>query len=264
MSGLISGLTGSAKKARKSIEKATAIANKKQADALATNLETLKPQVDYGNEAISDLMNRLGLGTDTGNENYNSLLKNFTGEDLASTPGYQFGMDQGMQALNRQAAAKGGLLSGAALKGAERFGQDYAGTKFQEGYNRDLTDKNRIATFLGNAGTMGINAINTGNDMRSSVAKDRANNALGVGNAYAAQHTAQGSIWDGVLNQGVQAAMMAATGGMSGLGSLGAGMGAGAGAATTGGVSSALAGGIPGFSNNLLNPNFAKNYMGLG
>ena len=39
--------------------------------------------------------------------NFGSLLQNFTGEDLANEPGYKFGLDQGMEALDRRLAAGG-------------------------------------------------------------------------------------------------------------------------------------------------------------
>lgn len=257
MGSLISSLTGSAKKARKAQERAAAIANKKLAEARDINIGAIQPQIDYGSEGMNQLMMRLGIGEDETNPLFGSLLDTFTGEDLAATPGYQFGLEQGQLALDRQAASRGGLISGAALKGAQRFGQDYAGTKFQEGYNRDATDKGRIASFLGNVSNMGISAIDKANLMRTDVANQRAQNALGVGNAYAAQHMAQGAGWDSVLNTGVSAALAGATMGMGGLGGFGA-----AAPATTGGMASQ--GAMGGFSQNLLNPNFAKNYMGLG
>mgnify|MGYP003336718255 CR=1 FL=1 len=42
---------------------------------------------------------------------------------LEQTPGYQFRFGQGMQALERSQAARGGLLSGGAMLEAQRFGQ---------------------------------------------------------------------------------------------------------------------------------------------
>ena len=51
-------------------------------------------------------------------------------------PGYQFRLTEGLKALDRQAAARGGLISGAALKGAQRFGQDFASGEYQNAFNR--------------------------------------------------------------------------------------------------------------------------------
>jgi hypothetical protein len=41
-----------------------------------------------------------------------------------------------MKALDRQAAARGGLMSGGALKAAQRYGQDYASNEFGNAYQR--------------------------------------------------------------------------------------------------------------------------------
>lgn len=65
----------------------------------------------------------------------------FTGQvNMMADPGYQFRLSEGLKALDRQAAARGGLISGSALKGAQRFGQDYASQEYQNAYNRALTE----------------------------------------------------------------------------------------------------------------------------
>jgi len=51
-------------------------------------------------------------------------------------PGYGFRMSEGMKALERSAAARGGLMSGAAMKGIQRFGQDLASQEYQNAFNR--------------------------------------------------------------------------------------------------------------------------------
>lgn len=67
----------------------------------------------------------------------------FTGQvNMMADPGYQFRLSEGLKALDRQAAARGGLISGSALKGAQRFGQDYASQEYQNAYNRALTEYN--------------------------------------------------------------------------------------------------------------------------
>lgn len=65
----------------------------------------------------------------------------FTGKvNMMADPGYQFRLSEGLKALDRQAAARGGLISGSALKGAQRYGQDYASGEYQNAYNRALTE----------------------------------------------------------------------------------------------------------------------------
>jgi hypothetical protein len=50
--------------------------------------------------------------------------------DFTATPGYAFRRDEGQKALERSAAARSGVLSGAQLKGTERYAQDYATGEF--------------------------------------------------------------------------------------------------------------------------------------
>jgi hypothetical protein len=59
-------------------------------------------------------------------------------EVLNQDPGYQFRVSQGQQALDRQAAGKGQLLSGGQLKGAARFSQDLASQEYSAAYGRSL------------------------------------------------------------------------------------------------------------------------------
>lgn len=55
---------------------------------------------------------------------------------LNMDPGYNFRLGEGMKALERQSAARGGLISGGALKAASRYGQDFASNEFGNAYNR--------------------------------------------------------------------------------------------------------------------------------
>jgi hypothetical protein len=63
----------------------------------------------------------------------------FTNQAMYQDPGYAFRLSEGQKALDRQAAARGGLISGGALKAAQRFGQDLGSQEYQSAYNRALT-----------------------------------------------------------------------------------------------------------------------------
>ena len=51
---------------------------------------------------------------------------------ITSTPGYQFNLQQGLQAQQAQQAAQGSLVSGGALLQAQQFGQQYATSNLQQ------------------------------------------------------------------------------------------------------------------------------------
>lgn len=72
----------------------------------------------------------------------------FTGAiDLARDPGYQFRLEQGIEARDKSAAARGRLLSGAQQKAIEEYAQGVASQEYQNVYAResDIYSKQRQA-----------------------------------------------------------------------------------------------------------------------
>lgn len=141
-------------------------------------------------------------------------MKDFTGADLKNDPGYAFGLSEGMKGLTNSAAARGGLLSGAALKAASKYNSDYAGTKFNDAFTRDATNKNRLASLAGigqtSANQSASNAMAMGNsvgNLLTNSANSIAQNQLGVGNARASSYVAQSNVWGDVVNQAASAWM---------------------------------------------------------
>lgn len=65
----------------------------------------------------------------------------FSMAQFQADPGYGFRMSEGMKALERSAAARGGLLSGATMKGIQRFGQDLGSQEYQNAFNRYQTER---------------------------------------------------------------------------------------------------------------------------
>ena len=56
-------------------------------------------------------------------------------------PGYAFRLSEGQKALDRQAAARGGLISGGALKAAQRYGQEMGSQEYTNAFNRYQTER---------------------------------------------------------------------------------------------------------------------------
>ena len=136
-----------------------------------------------GTNALGQLQGQMGQQT--------------TAADVMSDPGYQFGLQQGQQALDRKAAANGGRDSGASLKAASSYATDYATTGYGAAYQRRQDRLNRLASLAG------IGQTATG---ASAAAGSGAANAIsGIigsqGDARAAGQLAQGNIWGGAANQ---------------------------------------------------------------
>ena len=92
---------------------------------------TQKPFLEAGYKGENKLLDLLGLSGNTSAQGYGSLANNFSMSDFEQDPGYAFRMSEGLKAIDRTAASRGGMLSGAALKAAGRYGQDYASNEYQ-------------------------------------------------------------------------------------------------------------------------------------
>jgi hypothetical protein len=66
----------------------------------------------------------------------------FGPEQFSKDPGYGFRLAEGQKALDRQAAARGGLISGGALKAAQRFGQEMGTQEYTNAFNRYQIERN--------------------------------------------------------------------------------------------------------------------------
>lgn len=104
-------------------------------------------------------------------------------------PSYQFRLNEGQNALNRSLAAKGGLLSGSAVKAGQRYASDYASQEYGNYWNR----LSQLAGF-GAQSTATTSAANqnTGNSM--------ANNMFQGANARASGYAAVGKANANMLN----------------------------------------------------------------
>lgn len=91
-----------------------------------------------------------------------------------ATPGYQFRVSEGQKGIERSAAARGGLLSGATMKATERFRQGIAA----EEYGNHL---NRLAALSG-GGQTATNALSA---LGQNYANSSAQTALAGGQARA-------------------------------------------------------------------------------
>jgi hypothetical protein len=145
------------------------------------NVARQKPFYDVGVNALSDLVNA-------------SKYTNFGMQQFQQDPGYAFRLKEGQQALDRSAAARGGLISGGALKAAQRYGQEMGSQEYMNAFNRYQTERaarlNPLQSLTGMAqttantlGTAGQNmATNVGEAIGSGAAA-RASGYVGGANA---------------------------------------------------------------------------------
>jgi hypothetical protein len=138
------------------------------------------------------LMELLGLGGTAGAEGYGKYAKDFSMADYQADPGYAFRLSEGQKALDRQAAARGGLISGGALKAATRYGGEMGSQEYENAYRRYQTNRLNQLQPLGNLMSMGQSAA-------SNQGQAAGNYGVNAGNliTQAGQATAAGQIGAG-------------------------------------------------------------------
>lgn len=106
-------------------------------------------QLGNAGAASNQLSGMLGLN---GNAGQNQAFQNFQ-----NSTGYQFGLNQGEQAVTGNAATRGLLNSGSTAKALDTYGQNYANTQYQNYTNllSGLTNTgNQAGSIIGGAGNL--------------------------------------------------------------------------------------------------------------
>jgi len=190
-----------AKSAARTQADAAARAGDQQAYALAQQLELSEPYRTTGTAA----MNRLAAMTEPGGRLAQDYVP--TLESLQMDPGYGFRFSEGMKGLNASAAARGGLISGNALRAATAYGQEMGSQEYGNAYTRaqnlfqmnrnNLVDPLKFLTGVGQAAAAG-QAANIG-----TAAANTANLMTGAGNAMAAGQVGSANAYANAIGQGV-------------------------------------------------------------
>ena len=118
----------------------------------------------------------------------------FSMAQFQQDPGYGFRMSEGMKALERSAAARGGLMSGATLKGIQRYGQDLASQEYTNAFNRYQTERaarlQPLQSLAGVGQTTAQQIGQSGQQMASNVGEMMASGAAARASGYVGQANA--------------------------------------------------------------------------
>jgi hypothetical protein len=186
MSGVATAIVGSAvigsiasSKAASTQAQASRDATQAQQDALNRQIGLNQPFYDVGVTAA----NKLAAQAAYTPEKFN----------YQADPGYAFRFNEGMKGLNATAAARGGLISGNALRGATDYGQAAGSQEYQNAYNRYLANnaQNLQAYNTNTANTqylanLGQSSANNQANAIGNFGNAAAGNIIGAGNANAA------------------------------------------------------------------------------
>ena len=188
------GQTGAAREAAQ-------IANASSDRALALQQrmydESIARQQPYYQAGVNALPGYL-KGIAAGGE----YVRPFTMADFNADPGYAFRLSEGQKALDRQAAARGGLISGSALKAAQRYGQDMGtqdyGRALQDFYGRQEVARNAAAGVAGFGPTSNALAATAGERLVTGSAPLMQNQGYNTANAMLAGERARQSSYGNI------------------------------------------------------------------
>jgi hypothetical protein len=154
-----------------------------QQEALERQLELQKPFTTAGTTAVNQLsaMTQPG-GVATQDFSYGPF-------SYQADPGYAFRLREGMNAMNATAAARGGLISGNALKAGQMYGQQMGSQEYQNSFDRYLKNyANAQNTFQMNRNNL-LDPLKFLTNIGQAGASNQAANVGSFGSANAANIT---------------------------------------------------------------------------
>lgn len=172
----------SASKSAKAQQSAAQSANDTQQYIFERNVELSEPWREAGQNALGAMNYEMGLG---------DKPEGFGGFQAA--PSYQFQLDEGMKAMERQQAARGMRLGGASAKEAMRYGTGLASQEYGNYYNR-------LASLSG----VGQTATQSQMQAGSQYANAFGQNTLAAGNARASGYAGVNNAIQGGVNNAFQ------------------------------------------------------------
>jgi hypothetical protein len=214
MPDVISGLTArnQARASRRAADaqvQSAAEASRLQREMFDRQVQLQEPFRQGGLAGQNRLLELLGIGGDAQAGDYGRDARDFSMNDFEVDPGYGFRLAEGNKALERSAAARGMVMSGSMLKGAQRFGQDMASNEYQNAYNRFQTNRSsRLNPLMGLAGA-GQGATNVLSGAAGQLGQNLGENAMGAGNARASGYIGSANAYTNAVNQMYNAAAQA-------------------------------------------------------
>jgi len=153
--------------------------------------------------ATGQSVNAQGIVVDPNDPDFGKYARDFSMQDFEQDPGYAFRLSEGQKAIDRSAAARGGLQSGAALKAAARYGQDMGSQEYQNAFNRyQINRSNQLNPLQGLMGS-GQSATNTMTNAAGNYGNQMAEGLTSIGNARASGYVGSSN----ALTQGIGSAL---------------------------------------------------------
>ena len=174
-------------------------ANIRSEEARAAAITQLNPLIGVGDNQIPGIQSDIKTYRDAGTSGINTLggLSNSNldvGQFL--DPSMRFALEQGASTIEKSAAARGMLHSGAALKELTKYATGLASTNYNNAVSQAMADRNSRAGIGGQLANIGLSGTQSAETLYGRGAAGRgaaANAELGVGSDLASLALASGN-----------------------------------------------------------------------
>lgn len=190
--GPLGGLSGADLSGALAAETAgTTASNQIQQNMYNTTAGMLSPYQAAGSGGLSSLQAAMP-----------SLTSTFNPQNLQNTPGYQFSLNQGEQAINNSAAARGVLNSGGTQASLNNYAQGAASTQYQTALQNYNTQNQQTYGMLSGLANYGQTANQQMATLGTSTANNMSSNTMGGANASSAALMASANQMSNLMGQG--------------------------------------------------------------
>lgn len=163
------------------------------------NTANQQPYMSAGTSALNT------IGQDQANQT--GFATPFNPSTYIDTPGYQFQLQQGTNAINNSAAATGGVLNGGTLQALDQYTTGLANTTYGTAYNQYLQNSQQQYNQLYGVASLGESAAGSLGSQNTQAANNAGSDLTSAGNATAAGTVATGN----AVNSGLSSIGNAAT-----------------------------------------------------
>jgi hypothetical protein len=180
----------SSNKAAKAQEEAARAGTAEQRRQFNRQVELQEPFRQAGVNALPDLISA-------------SRYTPFDYEAYQNDPGVGFRFREGLKALDRSAAARGGLLGGNQMRGVTQFGQELASQEYGNAFNRYQAERAARLNPLQSLAGMGQTNAATMAQQAGQYGQNMAQNAATMGNIRASGYMNTANALTGAAGQGL-------------------------------------------------------------
>jgi hypothetical protein len=158
------------------------------------------PYYQTGTAASNRLAELMGVGGNVSAPGYGSMMRDFSMADYQQDPGYQFRLQEGLKQLQGMASARGGLLSGATIRGGQKYAQNAASQEYGNAYDRYVQQQQNRYNMLRGQQQTGYQAGGAMADIANQYAANMGNLGIGAGNVRAASTLGKANAWSGAVS----------------------------------------------------------------